>query len=278
MSRQNAWIVAFTLLCVLAAFLLPAVRQPLDYHDFADRRVMLGIPHFLNVASNVGFLLAGLLGLVVVVKRSTAFGSAAERWPYAVFFFGLILTAAGSTYYHLDPNNESLFWDRLPITIAFMALLSAQIVDRISVRLGLALLAPLLLVGAASVYYWLATERMGAGNVLPYGVLQGYSVVVLVLLALLKPSRYTRGNDVYYMFAWYALSKVFETFDAQVFALGNFVSGHTLKHLAAAVPGFVACYMLSRRTHKEQANLRRQDGAGFDPDSSQRVAARSVQG
>ena len=255
MTRHNAWIVAFTLVCVLAAILLPAVDQPLDYHHFADQRVMLGIPNFLNVASNVGFLIAGLLGLVVVFNRRTVFEFASERWPYTVFFLGLLLTAAGSTYYHLEPNNESLFWDRLPMTIVFMALLSSQIVDRISVRMGLALLVPLLLVGAASVYYWLVTERMGAGNVLPYGVLQGYSVVVLVLLTMLKPSRYTRGNDVYYMFGWYALSKVFETFDAQFFALGNFVSGHTLKHLAAAISGFVACYMLSQRTLKEQAKL-----------------------
>lgn len=77
---------------------------------------------------------------------------------------GLLLTAAGSAYYHLLPDNERLFWDRLPMTIAFMSLIVAQIVDRISVRAGLALLAPMLLVGVASVVYWLATERAGAGT------------------------------------------------------------------------------------------------------------------
>ena len=118
-------------------------------------------------------------------------------------------------------------------------------------RAGLALLIPMLLVGAWSVIYWRMTERMGAGNVLPYGYTQGYSMVILVLLAALCPSRYTRGSDLYWIFGWYALSKLLETFDAQIFSLGNVVSGHTLKHLAAAGSGFVACNMLVRRTLKE---------------------------
>ena len=82
------------------------------------------------------------------------------------------------------------------MTIAFMSLIAAQISDRVSARTGLALLLPMLLVGAASVIYWRITERAGVGNVLPYGILQGYSVVILLLLAALFPSRYTRGNDL----------------------------------------------------------------------------------
>jgi hypothetical protein len=253
MTKQTRWIIAFTVACVAAAFLLPAVRQPLDYHNFADHREALGIENFLDVISNIGFLVAGIIGLVVVMRRRTQFEFDSERWPYAVFFLGILLTAAGSGYYHLSPNNESLFWDRLPMTIAFMGLLSSQIVDRINVRAGLALLIPMLLVGAASVIYWRATERMGVGNVIPYGVLQGYSVVVLLLLAMLNPSRYTRGSDLYYVFGWYVLSKLLETFDAQVLAVGHVVSGHTLKHIAAAAAGFVACYMLAHRTLKEPA-------------------------
>jgi hypothetical protein len=238
---------------VAAAFLLPAVPQALEYHNFADHREALGIENFFDVVSNAGFLVAGILGLVVVMRRRTQFEFEAERWPYAVFFLGILLTAAGSAYYHLSPNNESLFWDRLPMTVAFMGLLSSQIVDRINVRAGLILLIPMLIVGAASVIYWRATERMGVGNVMPYGVLQGYSVVVLLLLAMFNPSRYTRGSDLYYVFGWYVLSKLLETFDAQVLSIGHVVSGHTLKHIAAAVAGFVACYMLAHRTLKAPA-------------------------
>jgi hypothetical protein len=251
MTRGTAFLVAFTLLAVAAAFLLPAMPQPLDYHHFADERAAFGIGNFLDVVSNVAFLLAGLAGLVVVFSGRACFESPGERWPYAVFFLGVLLTAAGSAYYHLSPDNETLFWDRLPMTIAFMGLLSSQIVDRVSVRAGLALLVPMLLVGMGSVVYWIVTERMGAGNVLPYGILQGYSVVVLLLMATLHRSRYTRANDVYFIFGWYVLAKVLESLDGEILALGHVVSGHSLKHVAAAAAGFVTCRMLMLRTLAE---------------------------
>ena len=245
------WIVALTVVAVAAALLLPAVRQPLDYHDFADQRHAHGIDNFLDVVSNAGFLIFGLIGLFVIGKGRACFERPVERWPYVIFFLGLLLTAVGSGYYHLAPNNETLFWDRLPMTIAFMGLVAAQIVDRISVRAGLILLPPALLIGAASVIYWLITERMGAGNVIPYGILQAYTILVVLLLAIVNPSRYTRGNDIYWVFAWYALAKVLETFDVQVLAFSGMVSGHTLKHFAAAFAGFSVCRMLLKRTLRE---------------------------
>ena len=248
MANRTWYIVGFTLLSIAAAFLLPAMPQPAAYHDFADHRAGFGIENVLDVVSNVGFLLAGIAGLVVVLLPRTRFEFAAERWPYGLFFLGLVLTAAGSAYYHLAPDNERLFWDRLPITIALMSLIAAQVVDRVSVRAGLALLVPALLAGAASTLYWIATERAGAGNLVPYVVVQAYAVVILLVFALFLPSRYTRGSDVYWVFAAYVIAKLMELFDRELFALGNLVSGHTLKHLAAAVAGFVVCRMLWRRT------------------------------
>ncbi len=248
MSKRIAFIVAVTLVTVAAAFLLPAMPQPPDYHEFADQRGALGIDNFLDVVSNAAFLLAGIAGLVVVLSGRARFEFPAERWPWLVFFVGILLTAAGSSYYHLEPNNETLFWDRLPMTIAFMGLVSSQIVDRISVRTGLALLGPMLLVGMASVVYWIATERAGAGNVLPYALLQAYAVFILLLMAVLHPSRYTRASDLYFIFGWYVLAKLLELFDGLVLAHSHVVSGHTLKHLAAAAAGFVVCYMLTHRT------------------------------
>jgi len=251
LSRSTALVIAFTLLTAAAAFLLPAVPQPLDYHDFADQRDAFGIDNFVDVVSNVAFLLAGLTGLFVVFSGRARFEFPAERWPYAVFFLGILLTAAGSAWYHLSPDNESLFWDRLPMTIAFMGLVSSQVVDRISVRAGLVLLGPMLLLGLASVVYWIVTERMGAGNVLPYALLQGYVVIVLLLKATLHRSRYTRANDLYFIFGWYVLAKLLEFLDAQVLAYSHVVSGHSLKHVAAAAAGLVACRMLTQRTLAE---------------------------
>ena len=112
---------------------------------------------------------------------------------------------------------------------------------------GLALLVPLLLVGFASVGYWIATERAGAGNVVPYAVLQAYAVAMLLVLTALYPSRYTRGSDLYWVFAGYLVAKVLETFDRDLFALGHVVSGHTLKHLAAAAGAWWLYRMLRLR-------------------------------
>ena len=248
MATRARYIVGFTALSLLAAFLLPAMPQPVAYHDFADHRTLLGIDNFLDVASNAAFVLAGLAGLAVVLRPATVFAANVERVPYAVFFIGVVLTGLGSAYYHLVPDNERLFWDRLPMTIAFMSLVAAQVVDRIDTRQGIGLLLPMLLVGAASVLYWRATERAGAGNVMPYAVLQGYSVVILFLLARLQVSRYTRGNDIYWVFAGYVVAKLLETFDRQLYELGQVASGHSLKHLAAAVAALLVCRMLYLRT------------------------------
>jgi hypothetical protein len=271
MTMRTRLIVVLTLLCIAAALLLPAVPQSLEYHHFADRRALWGIANFLDVVSNLGFLIVGIAGLVIVFGGRAQFEFRSERWPYAAFFLGALLTALGSGYYHLAPDNESLFWDRLPMTIAFMGLVASQIVDRISIRAGLALLVPMLLLGAASVIYWRATEQAGVGNVLPYGILQGYSVVIVLLLAMLSPSRYTRGNDLYWVFGWYVLSKLLETFDAEVLHLGSVVSGHTLKHIAAALAGWTACYMLMHRTLKEPEASRESSGNAFGA-TTERVA------
>jgi hypothetical protein len=246
-DKRTRWILAITAVSVVAAFVVPAAPQPTSYHDFADHRRFFGVANAFDVWSNLAFLLVGIAGIWVVFRPSTRFEHASERVPYAVFFAGVLLTALGSGYYHIAPDNERLFWDRLPMTIAFMSLLAAQVGDRIDPRAGRILLLPMLAIGAASVVYWRATERAGGGNLVPYGILQGYSVVILLLIALWLRSRYTRGDDIYWVFACYLLAKIVETFDVPIFALGHLVSGHTLKHLAAAAGAFLVCRMLVLR-------------------------------
>ena len=111
-----------------------------------------------------------------------------------MFFLGALLTSFGSAYYHLAPDNPRLVWDRLPMTLGFAGLVAAALAERVDQRLGLRSLWPLLAVGAGTVIYWYATERMGAGNLIPYAAYQGWSILVIVLLIALFPAqRYSHG-------------------------------------------------------------------------------------
>jgi hypothetical protein len=66
-------------------------------------------------------------------------------------------------------------------------------------------------------------------------------------MALLFPPRYTFGSDLAIVAGFYLLAKVLETLDKPIFRLGQIVSGHTLKHLAAALAGYWILRMIKRR-------------------------------
>ena len=229
-------------LSVLAAILLaafafvlsrPPLRQDPSYHRMADERTMLGLPNALNVLSNLPFAVVGVFGLVQVFRRGSLLQE--ERWPYAAVFGGTLLTAFGSSYYHLAPDNTRLVWDRLPMTIAFMGLVAAVLAERVSVRLSRLLFVPLLVLGASSVAYWHWSEVLGAGDLRPYVLVQFGSLLAIVLLIALFPEG-GRGTRflVAALFA-YAAAKALEEADRPIFDLIRVVSGHSLKHIAAAL-------------------------------------------
>ena len=238
---MRVWvIVGVSLAAIVTVLFLPPIPQDPAYHDFADRRRFLGIPNALNILSNAPFVLVGALGWTFLLRqgRPRADGPLTEPWERSVFlilFAGIGLTGLGSAYYHLAPGNVTLFWDRLPMTIAFMSLMAVIIAERISLTAGRRLLPILLLAGAGSMVYWLVGELSGAGDLRLYALVQFFPLVAIPLMLLLFPPRYTRGADLVGALAWYALAKLFELLDAQIFAVGGVVSGHTLKHLASAV-------------------------------------------
>ena len=246
MTRTLTALFLLTVLAVGIALLAPSLAQPLAYHAFADRRTLLGIPNLLDVASNAAFLLAAIYGIAVTLASRTAFATASERWTFAVFFGALALTAIGSAWYHLDPGNERLFWDRLPMTVAFMSLVATQLGERLDPRVGAIALAPLLLVGMLTVVHWRTTERSGDGNIVPYVALQLWALGALTILAM-RRSRYSHGAVIFAVIALYSVAKGFEVFDRAILDLGGVVSGHTLKHLVAATSGVVLAWTLARR-------------------------------
>jgi len=242
---RHALLTIAVLAAVIVVFMRPLIPQDPAYHVFADQRAWLGIPNCLDVLSNVPFAIVGLLGLVTVFGKAV-FADPWERWPYAALFAGATLTAFGSAYYHLAPDNARLVWDRWPMTVGFMGLLAAVIAERVSVTLSRWLLIPLLVVGGGSVAYWYWSELEGAGDLRPYALAQFGSLLVIVLLLVLYRARY---SGTVYFFAGvgaYAAAKIFEMADQAIFAAGHLVSGHTLKHLAAALG--IACLAIMLRS------------------------------
>ncbi|TDJ45725.1 MAG: hypothetical protein E2O52_06035 [Gammaproteobacteria bacterium] len=225
------------------------IPQDMAYHRFADTRALFGVANFGDVASNIGFVVVGIVGWVVVVgrRRRDIFSDPADARPYLAFFFGVTLVSLGSAWYHWSPSNESLLWDRLPMSIAFMALCSAIVADRINTRAGTTwLLALLIVLGLSSLGYWYWTESLGCGDLRFYAFVQFFPMLALPVVCWLFPARrYTPVRYLGWVLIWYVLSKVLEFFDGQVLALlGNTVSGHSLKHLAAAVAPLVVVRML----------------------------------
>lgn len=263
-QRRLLWcFAAFLLLCLLAAyridrFWLPYAEWPSQwpsYHDFADGRSLFGLPNALDVLSNLPFLLVGLLGLRLVRTPPGPTAPYRQEWErrgWGILFWGVLLTGFGSGYYHLSPDNTSLFWDRLPMAIVFMAFLSLMVGERLSPMLGERLLLPLLAIGIGSVVYWELSEMLGRGDLRPYLLVQFVPLLLLPLLLLLYRSPYSHGRCYLYLFICYGLAKVLEIYDRQVFSLtGEAASGHSLKHLAAAVASFCLYRMLSQRRQRE---------------------------
>jgi hypothetical protein len=239
------------LFAVVYIWFFPASPQNVAYHNFADARHLLGIDNFFNVISNIGFMLAGLWGiyLIFTYRRNTTFVNASERWPYLVFFVGAVLIAFGSSYYHLNPNNSTILWDRLPMCIDTMAFFLFVFTERVNIRLGLFLTIPLLIIGMLAPIWWELSEMAGHGDMRLYSWGQIYPITATIIILLFFSPRYTKGYYILGSIAWYAGAKFFEHFDVQVYNLTHhIVSGHVIKHLMAAFGMFViARYLMCRK-------------------------------
>ncbi|MEW8014946.1 MAG: alkaline phytoceramidase [Candidatus Sedimenticola endophacoides] len=223
----------------MAAILLTdPFPQPLSYHEFADHNLFLGLVHAGDVLSNLAFIFVGGLGLWYLSASSKCFSSfmdSRERWAYWCLFLGVFLTGFGSSWYHLDPDNYSLVWDRLPMSLGFMAVFSAVIAERVKISFGVTLLAPLIVLGLASVLWWIWTEDRGHGDLRWYLLVQFYPMLTMSLMLLLLPTPYTHGSHYWGLLVCYMVAKVTEIFDHQIFEFTHeVISGHSLKHLLAA--------------------------------------------
>lgn len=233
---------------IVATFLFVApIPQDPAYHLFVDQRSALGISNIWNVLSNLPFLLVGGTGLIFVRRDASTVCPLALLPAYVIFFVGILLTAFGSAYYHLAPSNDTLVWDRLPMTIGFAGLFSIIVGEFVSVRIARRLLLPLLAAGVFSVAYWAYTEASGNGDLRPYAIVQFLPMLLIPVILLTSRSKNLPSSVFWLMFVFYFVAKLFEYFDAGVFAAGNIVSGHSLKHVAASLTPATFLYALVAR-------------------------------
>jgi len=252
-KKVGLWLVILiTLGAVVALLNHGPISQDLNYHGFADRRVLWGISNFFDVLSNLAFVLVGLLGLYKTSGKGSINIITENSVSYKVFFIGVALIGVGSGYYHLSPSNATLIWDRIPMTIAFMAMTSIIIGEFISPRLGAILLTPLVSIGVLSVLYWHWTEAAGRGDLRPYILVQYLPMLLIPVILVCFNSAFTRVSGYWLLFSAYVIAKLFEHFDRDIYAASGFVSGHTLKHVVAALGLFILVLLFVRRRRTEQ--------------------------
>jgi hypothetical protein len=239
---STRWMIlgAILMLAFAITLALHPIPQPAWYHNFADSRTMLGVPNALDVLSNLAFIAVGLAGVYVTLRDRIQ--TSEQRWALATLFVGLFLTGLGSGYYHLAPDNQRLLWDRLPMTIAMGGIMSLLLVNRLPSPSPW-ILPVLTAVGIGSALQWAWSEQQGRGDLRWYGLYQGLVFVTGVVFVLLFPRLRAEGTRAL-VFALLAnvAAKVFESFDKPIFRMGQIVSGHTLKHLAAGL-GFIPLVM-----------------------------------
>jgi len=252
---RTTLLLAWWLVMGLLAMTLPRFAQPAEYHAFVDGRTRLGVPHFGDVVSNGAFLGVGLVGLWLLAsgRVRAAFATPWRARPYAAFFLSLVLVAFGSAYYHWAPSDASLFWDRIAMTAAFMSLAAMVIADRVHPRWGVRRGLPLLVaLGVGATIAWRVT-----GDVTFYFLVAQLAPIgslVLTVFVLFPQRRVTDARHLVGLAGFYALAVIFEQLDASIWALSaGTISGHTLKHLAAAcgvglvIPMLVSAARRSRR-------------------------------
>lgn len=252
-NQKTLFIITSLLIMTVLIIRSGPIPQPQEYHNFADQDAWLGIPNAANVLSNVPFFVAGVFGIRVLVQgvNPKAFLERKHQSAYWVLFISTCFVAAGSSYYHLWPNMETLFFDRLPMTIAFMSIVTILITEKVNPMHGPKALLPLVSIGLFSVSWWLFTELHPEwiGDLRLYILVQATPVLLTPVIVWIYPDQYTHTGFMYTTTGLYIMAKLAEVLDYEVYRwTDEWISGHTLKHLIASIGPFLLGKMLQLRS------------------------------
>lgn len=240
-AAKQRLLLVVSLIAFVATMLAPNIPQDPEYHRFADSRSLLAIPNALNILSNLLFAWVGIEGLFRLLQNRLLIRQRV-RAAYFTFFAALVFIAIGSTYYHWSPENQSLAWDRLPMTIAFMSFITILLAERVSLTVASRLFPLLLVAGVASIVYWHYSELSGQGDLRLYALVVLLPVLLTPLILISFESRYSRTADIWWLWVWYLTAKLCEFFDHEIYQSLVLLSGHSLKHVCAGI----GCLVLLR--------------------------------
>ena len=229
-----------SVIAIIAMFFVNPIPQDQLYHSFADKNTFFSVPNFWNVISNLPFVFIGVLGLFKTFYLSKNYEL---KNSYVCFFIGIFLTGFGSGYYHYQPNDATLIWDRIPMTITFMSFLSIIVGEFINIKSGEKSLISLISVGLFSISYWVLFKDLR-----PYALVQFLPIILILLILLFSEKNKEFKKYFYFIVIFYFIAKVLENKDDFIYSItSEHISGHSLKHLFASAAPFVFYkYFLSK--------------------------------
>lgn len=210
------------LVSIVGLFFISPIAQDATYHQFADQDAHLSTPNFWNVISNFPFFIVGTIGMIHGFKRHK---TSAE----IIFYLGVAFVSLGSAYYHWQPNNGRLVWDRLPMTVAFMAICALITGELINENWGRKILWPMVAIGLFTIIFWKLTDDLRF-----YALIQFYPMLAIPVILLCFSGSKQVKLAYWLLILFYAMAKLFEYFDQPIYDMIGFMGGHSLKHIMAA--------------------------------------------
>jgi hypothetical protein len=245
MLNKNHVIPSLALIVIIVLIIAGPIPQKDSYHHFADQRRILGIGNFMNVITNLPFAYIGLLGIFIAYKVPDKM----LRQITYLLFIGFLLLTLGSGYYHLYPNNTTLVYDRIPMSIIFMSFFSFIIYERIDKTTGYLAFVALNFIGIGTIIYWILSEQAGNGDLRWYAMVQFFPIVAIPIILWLYKSPFKHEKYIIPIFLFFGIAKFAESYDLKIYdLLGQTISGHSLKHLFMGVSAFYIIRMMKART------------------------------